>query len=165
MRKRNLKRGHYDASDIARFMEKIIPEPNSGCWLWNGSYFKNRGYGQFSIANRKTIPAHRFSYFMHKCLPISNGRPFICHSCDVECCVNPDHLWPGTPLDNMVDKMNKGRASRLPGEANPMSKLTENDIIYIRSDNRTLALIASDYGVSLSAISSIKLRKTWAHIK
>lgn len=41
--------------------------------------------------------------------PIPN-KAFVCHSCDNPKCCNPDHLWAGTPRDNMKDCTNKGRA-------------------------------------------------------
>lgn len=44
------------------------------------------------------------------------------------------------------------------------SKVTEADVRAIRSDPRTLKAIASDYGVTLQAISHIKRRKNWAHV-
>lgn len=33
---------------VERFMSKVSPDPNSGCWLWIG-YVSPFGYGQFSI--------------------------------------------------------------------------------------------------------------------
>ena len=31
-----------------------------------------------------------------------------CHTCDVRCCVNPSHIWPGTQLENLRDAISKG---------------------------------------------------------
>lgn len=92
---------------ITRFEANYIPEPNSGCWLWTSSLSKN-GYGKFS-EGRRQISAHRFSYetFVG---PIE-GDKYILHRCDVRSCVNPDHLFVGTALDNTRDMISKGRAS------------------------------------------------------
>ena len=46
----------------------------------------------------------------------------------------------------------------------PKSKLTNEDVISIRNDNRMHAEIAKDYDVDRSNVTSIKSRKTWKHI-
>lgn len=37
-----------DPKVIARFLSKIEPEPNSGCWLWTAGKVED-GYGAFAI--------------------------------------------------------------------------------------------------------------------
>lgn len=100
-----------------RYEDRIFPEPNTGCWLWTGQ-LSNRGYGKVTV-NRKTIGLHRLFY------TIFNGKVplnmLVMHSCDVRCCVNPDHLSAGKPKDNMQDKIKKCREYRGFGEGNGMS--------------------------------------------
>jgi len=81
---------------LDRFMRMVVPEPNSGCWLYEGS--GAAGYGAF-WDGEKRIMAHRFSYeaFVG---PIPDGLT-IDHKCFVRCCVNPDHLEPVTLLENI----------------------------------------------------------------
>lgn len=92
-------------------MERVSPEPNTGCWLW--TYRINEwGYGFFSTGSdktktRKKFYAHRYSYELFKG-PIPKGL-LVCHSCDTPACVNPDHLWVGTDADNNKDCTSKGR--------------------------------------------------------
>jgi hypothetical protein len=94
-------------------MDFVKKEP-SGCWAWIGS--KNiYGYGRFkkSLGTRDKfimVAAHRYSYEMHKG-EIPNGL-FVCPSCDNPPCVNPDHLWLGTPADNTHDMIAKGRQAK-----------------------------------------------------
>lgn len=45
-----------------------------------------------------------------------------------------------------------------------MSKLTETDILVIRSDSRTQEVIAKSYGINQSHVSNIKRKKTWKHL-
>lgn len=48
------------------------------------------------------------------------------------------------------------------GTKHPTAKLTEVDVLSIRSDDRFQYVIAEQYGISQSLVSKIKLRKTWA---
>ena len=46
-----------------RFWDHVNPEPNTGCWLWDG-YLDGRGYGRLGKGGRSggLIGAHRFSW-------------------------------------------------------------------------------------------------------
>lgn len=79
-----------------RFWDKVMPEPNSGCWLWMGALYFN-GYGAFGV-NRKTRRAHRIAYEALRG-PIPAGL-HLDHKCRVRSCVNPDHLEPVTQAEN-----------------------------------------------------------------
>jgi hypothetical protein len=91
-------------SQLKRFEAKYIPEPNSGCWLWDASV-NTAGYGQLNIEKRPRL-AHRLAY-EHYVGPIPEGM-HVCHRCDVPACCNPNHLFIGTHLDNMRDMDAKG---------------------------------------------------------
>jgi hypothetical protein len=86
----------------------------------------------------------------------------VCHSCDVRCCVNPEHLFLGTPAANSADMVAKGRQAR--GEMNGQAKLKPEDVSAILRDERPQQRIAEDYGISQPAVWAIKARKKWAHI-
>lgn len=94
-----------------RFDAKWIPEPNSGCWLWLGALFVS-GYGWFQRGHRKQpgARANRISWELHRG-PIPDGL-CVLHRCDNPSCVNPDHLFIGTQLDNIADRDRKGRQAR-----------------------------------------------------
>lgn len=105
-----------------RFYEKAMPEPNSGCWLWLGALDKD-GYGHICTGGRKSTPigAHRASLMLAG-RDIPKGMNVL-HHCDVACCVNPDHLYVGTQINNAADMLRRGRHKsgfrNLRGKANP----------------------------------------------
>lgn len=139
-----------------------IPEPNSGCWLWLGAH-NSDGYGHLRCGAKIEL-AHRASWRVWRG-DLQNNQ-VVCHRCDVPACVNPAHLFVGTQQDNIADMKNKkrSRGARLCGEKNPQAKLTENQIKLIRLDVRAQSKIATDYGISQSAISAIQRRASWKNV-
>ena len=92
--------------DKARFWIKA--KATDYCWEWKAS--KNEfGYGVFRHKN-ETL-SHRISY------QLINGNidddDQVLHKCDNPSCINPDHLWLGTHVENMQDKVNKGRSRKI----------------------------------------------------
>src|SRR5687767_14625610 len=80
----------------------------TGCWLWSG-HIHAGGYGVIKVG-KEALAAHRAMWLaVHGTLPRGQKGPYICHSCDVRACCNPDHLWLGTATDNSKDRDAKGR--------------------------------------------------------
>lgn len=110
----------------SRIFDKfVIPEPNTGCWIWIGAAVKG-GYGNLKLGG-VFCSAHRAMWEMR------NGpmpRDLLaCHSCDTPACVNPDHIWPGTNLENLLDSIAKGRRATkpaLPRNLNTRTATTED---------------------------------------
>lgn len=99
---------------LRSFAKNTQPEPNSGCLLWLARVDRD-GYGEVKVPADPTMPprwprhktrAHRVAFYLR------HGRwpaLHVLHKCDTRSCVNADHLWEGTNLDNVRDKMAKGR--------------------------------------------------------
>ena len=151
-------------SDLLKeFEDRWVPEPNSGCWLWTGNYLKKRGgYGVFTMRpfGMQMVRAHRLSWELHRGQITSDQH--VLHRCDNPICVNPDHLFLGDQPSNMQDCKEKKRHTY--GEKNHWAKLTEDDVLAIRSDNRLQREIASDYGITGSTVGDIKKRRSWRHL-
>jgi hypothetical protein len=145
---------------LDRFMAKVSPEPNTGCWLWTASVNKG-GYGLFGIATSRCAKAHRVAWQLFRGA-IPDGR-FVCHTCDTPACVNPDHLYLGTHADNMADCINKKRHTF--GRQHVSAKLTEDDVPLIRNSTRSLADLSAEFGVTPQAIWAVKIKRTWKHVE
>lgn len=76
-----------DARLPDRFWDKVIPEPNTGCWLWT-AYLDKQGYGQYNH-NGKMQLAHRV--VMSELVGPIDGLVSD-HLCRTTACVNPLHL-------------------------------------------------------------------------
>lgn len=85
-----------------RFEDFVVPEPNTGCWLWTGAS-NQKGYGVFGV-NGKLKKAHRWSYEHHVAkipegLEIDHVRS---RGCVGPSCVNPAHLEAVTHQENSL---------------------------------------------------------------
>jgi hypothetical protein len=145
--------------EFNRFFKKIdsLNNPNN-CWEWTASK-TGGGYGQFKV-NKKPFAAHRWSAQYLAGLSITDM--VVCHKCDNPKCVNPEHLFVGTQQDNKNDCVNKKRHCY--GINHYKTKLTENDVRYIRNSNKSGYQLAKDFNVTEQHIGHIKNYRTWKHI-
>jgi hypothetical protein len=92
----------------------------TGCWVWIGATNgKSNPYGRMNIAalagRVAFVRAHRVSWLLHRGA-IGSGL-HVLHHCDNTLCINPDHLFTGTHIDNMADREVKGRNRPISGAA------------------------------------------------
>lgn len=142
------------------FLESALLMYTDACILW--PYTKNdAGYGQV-WCDGQLKRASRVVLERKLGRPMVSGThaahaPGICHN---PACINPRHLREASIADNMADRLLDGTSNR--GSRHGLSKLTEDDVISIRSDPRTQRVIASEFGLDQSTISDIKRRKSWS---
>ena len=147
-----------------RYAWRIIPEPNSGCWLWFSSQDSN-GYGNLRGDDGKTYYAHRKAFeSVH-----GDGSAIgiiVRHKCDNPCCVNPDHLLGGTYRDNYMDAVKRGRVRPVFGSRHPRAILNEQQVYDMRVMAQTvhLAEVARIFGVQFGCAHEIVTGNTWRRV-
>lgn len=132
-----------------------------GCWDCISHPTFSNGYPVIVRGTPKKMNRVVFRQFVG---PIPEGL-YVCHKCDNVRCVNPEHLFLGTPAENSADMVRKGRSLR--GEAVHNAKLTASDVRRIRvlcAVGIPDAHLAKDYGISANAVRLIRLRKNWAYV-
>jgi len=134
------------------------------------TYAGGGGGGTFNAGSSKTASAHRWSY--ENFVGPIDGNLFVCHRCDVRSCVNPNHLFLGTHLENMRDASRKGRlrgGNGKLGEDQHLSKLTQSDVVQIRSEYTgkygDLTRLARRFDVSLTTIACVAKNRTWRNVR
>lgn len=159
----SLSRGIYSPRVIGslhdRLYAKTEPGPD-GCLNFTGCIRAN-GYGDIGDDARpgRSIRAHRAAWRVERG-DIPAGMD-VCHRCDNRRCVNVDHLFLGTRLDNMMDAKRKGRTAS--GARHGGAKLSAEDVRTIRYLSGAIAQrqLAARFGVSVSNISQIVRGYSW----
>jgi hypothetical protein len=144
--------------------KKVDKKGGDDCWNWIGQ-LSNSGYGKIKM-NNKTYSSHRLIYEFTFGM-ISDGLQ-INHICNNRKCCNPTHLQLGNQQDNMTYMVLTNRSHHPIGETHPNHKLTEDDIIQIRSlyvvGNQTQSEIGKLFGVAQTTICAIVNNINWKHI-
>lgn len=162
-RKRLYGKGNTEAE---RFWSRVAVTADANrCWEWLAST-SPAGYGQL-VFRGKLHRAHRVAFLLHNgSFPAAEN--YCCHKCDNPLCVNPHHLFEGTPKENIYDCRDKGRAKWARGSAAGSAILKEADIPVIRkllAEGNGPTVIANRYGVSHDCIAGIKHGRNWRHIQ
>ena len=133
-------------------------EKSDDCIIWPFGKTSG-GYGYYAS---EKIGAHVYALSRHS----GSSRPLNSHAahdpkkCSSRACVNPNHLRWATAKENQADRVSAGTDSR--GSKCVTSKLTEEQVLRIRKDDRRQIDIAKDYGIDQTNVSMIKRGKSWS---
>jgi hypothetical protein len=157
------KRAMSPHGEPMRFLKEVVaPYSGDDCLSW--PYATLRGYGQIRIDGR-------LEYTHRVVCAMVNGEPaspdlIAAHSCGNGRygCVNPKHLRWATSKENGEDAVAHGSTPR--GEKNRFAKLTEGEVLEIRSlrGKATHNEIAAHYGICASNVSIIQTGKSWTYL-
>lgn len=143
------------SDETKRFLDKV-KVMESGCHEWQAGLARG-GYGKFTN-DGKTITAHRFSYskFVGEI-----GDKHVLHKCDNRKCVNPDHLFLGTCVENIADMDAKGRR----GSTSTTTLEFAAKVKEMLADRYSQQFIADKFGVSQALVSRIhrNVKKLYKH--
>jgi hypothetical protein len=155
---------------LAERFWKFVSKDADGCWRWTGAANLTRGgYGRFAVAAGDIRNATHVVWELTRG-PIPDGL-WVLHRCDNPPCVNPDHLFLGTPGDNSRDMVAKKRHKGIPvetiprGERHYKATVTAVQVRAIRKDPRCARVVASEYGINEKHVYKIRQRTVWAHIQ
>lgn len=108
--------GHRPIATLAQLHSRCHPD-GTGCLMYksgiravNGTYKANptkHPYGVVTTIHGKNLTTSRAAWLLAG-RTIPDGWE-VCHKCDKPGCCNIDHLFVGTHLDNMRDRVRKGR--------------------------------------------------------
>lgn len=152
---------------VPRFWSKVDRTGDQdSCQPWLGALAVN-GYGQWHPYGGVHIPAHRFA------LVLKLGRDLAwdeitLHLCRTKACCNPEHLDVGSHADNHLHAALMGHCRS--GEGNPMSRLSDADVIDVRARAATeyqhgwLANEARRLKISACDLGRIIRGQYWPHL-
>ena len=134
--------GHHRRRPVRYF--KFWLGHTSDCWVWLGAR-NAKGYGLIARRRSGSSLAHRVYY--EKARGAIPAGMQIDHLCRLPVCVNPDHLEPVTPGQNVQ----RGRKT----------KLTPEQVAELRASPERQSHLARRYGIGQSQVSRIKRGLSW----
>jgi hypothetical protein len=126
-----------------KFVLNNVSYDRDECLIWPHAKAK-AGYGVVSY-NGKLHNAHRLMCFLAHGEPI--GDLDAAHKCGIPACINPRHLYWASVSENMRDRYKHKTALR---------KLSEDQIVSIGNDKRSLREVADAFGVTKSYVCYIR---------
>lgn len=154
--------------DVARkFWSMVSMKSTNECWEWapesrrvcddnlkyrRRPYFSSNLFGRYRRASR--IAYLLFYGYLSDDLD-------VCHRCDNDSCVNPYHLFLGTPKDNALDMLNKGRGK---STLNPVQVRRIRSELGVDSSLRRRKELCLEYRVSLSALYCLWRGRTYGWV-
>lgn len=167
-------RVYYDSDSVEnRFLQKVLKDTDSGCWIWNGATTRS-GYGHFRIKTTEgwsMLRAHIYAHWKYNG-GVGTGNQ-VMHSCDNPSCCNPEHLSLGTAKENAKDAKDKGRSAK--GSKNapnkhklggrPLDEDKVKEIWRLYGEGYNQQRISEMIDIHFANVSRVLRKKTWAWVE
>lgn len=151
---------------VERILKRCDHNVDTGCMIYTGG-LDEYGYARLRLG-KKNVRGHRVVLALKLGVALEDlpRHTLARHSCDNRACCNAEHISPGTNLDNVRDKVSRGRQARTPHNG---VKMSLEFACYVRAiDNgfahgpkeKTRAL-AKRVGVSVRAIERMRVGTRW----
>ncbi|QJY46670.1 HNH endonuclease [Pseudonocardia broussonetiae] len=128
--------------------------------------WKSADHRKLILASGRWVGAHVLAWELANERSVPSGL-FVCHKCDTPPCIEPAHLFLGTPRDNNEDRDRKGRKVIVRGTKSSRWKLTEHQVQQVRT-----AILAGEqardlairFGVHPETITGAAVGRRWSHV-
>ncbi len=145
------------------FFAKVLKNANEkGCWFWTAC-INEHGYGSVSLFDRPR-KAHQISYRIANNLSLDK-QLFLCHTCDIKHCVNPEHLYEGNHSKNLQDAYDRN-LRQAPPKGTPPPQFTKINLEVARQIRelikiKSLRAVSNELDVSYYIVKDISRGRTW----
>jgi hypothetical protein len=133
------------------FWTKVEMGAPETCWPWKG-FRKSSGHGLTSMKGRPMHTSRKAWVLTHGA--IKDGMQVL-HKCDNAICCNPDHMYLGTRIDNILDQWEQPAAADRGPRDGRRFMLTDEQLKLLwlmRKEGATLRACASHFGVHFATV-------------
>ncbi len=135
------------------FWEKVQKGSPTDCWPWTG-FRKSSGHGLTSIKGHPMHTSRKAWILTHG--PIADDMQVL-HKCDNAVCCNPDHMYLGTRIDNILDRWEQpAHEDRGARDAKRRFMLTDEQLGLMwemRKHGATLRECAAKFNVHMATVA------------
>ncbi len=155
----------FEVKFIERFYRRIRLNPFTGCHEWTGGHMPN-GYGAVYLGTNN-VGAHRVGYCLFNRVGLEATKGWcVCHRCNNKGCVNGEHLYLDTAIENTRQAARDGLFDH--GRRQHLAKMTDETVkeareLYATGDY-TMDQLAERFGITFAPMQALLRRNSWKHV-